>query len=276
MSQHDYVLGNQSGSAFRADLNLALAALVSQNSGATEPATPYAYMIWLDTTAGLVKERNAANEAWVIIGDLGQPYWGMSTTAYVDAAAAALAAAYAAADAAHAAAANPHAVYVKHALATAANDFLVASGAGAFVKKTLAEVQTLLGIAGLTYEENYLAGDVPLTLPDTFYDGPSLSLSAGTWKLDGSIFVYNGAGAARNITVKLWDGTTAKSGGECRLDTTRRLDVYRGGIVVLASLTTWKISAAADGTGVEILTTPINNNAGCADTASYLSAVKIA
>ena len=38
------------------------------------------------------------------------------------------------------------AVAVAHALATAANDFLVASGSGAFVKKTLAETVTILGI----------------------------------------------------------------------------------------------------------------------------------
>jgi hypothetical protein len=35
--------------------------------------------------------------------------------------------------------------FVKHSLATAENDFLVASGAGAFVKKTLAETRTIIG-----------------------------------------------------------------------------------------------------------------------------------
>jgi hypothetical protein len=39
---------------------------------------------------------------------------------------------------------DDHTQYIKHSLATAANDFLVASGAGTFVKKTLAEVKTLL------------------------------------------------------------------------------------------------------------------------------------
>lgn len=39
------------------------------------------------------------------------------------------------------------AVAVAHSLATAANDFLVASGSGAFVKKTLAETLTILGKA---------------------------------------------------------------------------------------------------------------------------------
>jgi len=43
---------------------------------------------------------------------------------------------------------------IRHSLATAANDFLVASGSGAFVKKTLAETQVILGGAGHTIREN--------------------------------------------------------------------------------------------------------------------------
>lgn len=41
--------------------------------------------------------------------------------------------------------------FVSHSLATAANDFLVASGAGVFVKKTLAEVKTILGLGTAAY-----------------------------------------------------------------------------------------------------------------------------
>jgi hypothetical protein len=39
---------------------------------------------------------------------------------------------------------DDHTQYIKHSLATALSDFLVASGAGAFVKKTLAEVQAII------------------------------------------------------------------------------------------------------------------------------------
>lgn len=35
---------------------------------------------------------------------------------------------------------------INHSLATAANDFLVASGSGVYIKKTLAETKTILGI----------------------------------------------------------------------------------------------------------------------------------
>jgi hypothetical protein len=80
VAQHDYNIANQSGLAFRQDLNNALAAIVSQNSGATEPSTIYAYQLWADTTAGLLKQRNAANTAWVTIGALGSANLGLVPT----------------------------------------------------------------------------------------------------------------------------------------------------------------------------------------------------
>jgi hypothetical protein len=70
MSQHDYVIANGTGAAVRSDLNNALAAIVSQNSGATEPATMYAYQWWADTTTGMLKLRNAANNAWITLREL--------------------------------------------------------------------------------------------------------------------------------------------------------------------------------------------------------------
>jgi len=70
MAQHDYVLDNQSGAEFRQDLNNALSAIVSQNSGATEPSTTYAYMLWADTTSNQLKQRNAANTDWVVLQEL--------------------------------------------------------------------------------------------------------------------------------------------------------------------------------------------------------------
>jgi hypothetical protein len=72
MAQHDYNIANQSGQAFRADLNNALAAIVSGNSGASAPSTTFAYQYWVDTSSSpaLLKQRNGANNAWVTIGQL--------------------------------------------------------------------------------------------------------------------------------------------------------------------------------------------------------------
>tara|TARA_R100001082_G_C4355954_1_gene156896 strand:+ start:77 stop:1741 length:1665 start_codon:yes stop_codon:yes gene_type:complete len=65
MATHDYVLDNASGAAFRTDLNNALAAIVSNNSNGSSPATTYAYQWWADTSAGVLKIRNSANNAWI-------------------------------------------------------------------------------------------------------------------------------------------------------------------------------------------------------------------
>jgi len=70
MAQHDYVIANGTGAAVRSDLNNALAAIVSQNSGPTAPSPTYAYQPWADTTAGLYKIRNAANNAWITLYQL--------------------------------------------------------------------------------------------------------------------------------------------------------------------------------------------------------------
>jgi hypothetical protein len=77
VAQHDYIIANQSGAAFRADLNNGLAAIVSQNSGSTQPSTTYAYQWWADTTTGLLKIRNAANNGWITIGTLADTNFGL-------------------------------------------------------------------------------------------------------------------------------------------------------------------------------------------------------
>ena len=70
MSQHDYDIANAAGAGIRSDINSALAAIVSQNSGATAPATTFAYQFWADTTTGWLKQRNAANSAWLYVSPL--------------------------------------------------------------------------------------------------------------------------------------------------------------------------------------------------------------
>jgi len=72
MSQHDLDIANQTASAARSDINNALQALGSTNSGASAPATTYANMLWYDTTANILKMRAEANDAWISIGYLDQ------------------------------------------------------------------------------------------------------------------------------------------------------------------------------------------------------------
>ena len=50
MSQHDYNIANQSFPSFRSDLNNALSAIQTNNSGTSLPTGAVAGQIWLDTT----------------------------------------------------------------------------------------------------------------------------------------------------------------------------------------------------------------------------------
>jgi|TARA_B110000046_G_C12919816_1_gene366590 hypothetical protein len=81
MSNADYVLGNQSGASFRAELNTILEAVVSNNSSSSEPSVMFAYMWWADTTAGLLKQRNSANNAWISHGVLATANLGHAVLA---------------------------------------------------------------------------------------------------------------------------------------------------------------------------------------------------
>ena len=81
MATHDYVIANGTGSAVRSDLNNALAAIVSNNSASSEPSTKYAFQFWADTNTGLLKQRNAANNAWIEIGTLASANLGLAKSA---------------------------------------------------------------------------------------------------------------------------------------------------------------------------------------------------
>ena len=72
MSQHDLDIANQGFPATRSDLNLALKALGSSNSGATAPSTTYANQLWYDTANNILKIRNEDNDAWISLFTLDQ------------------------------------------------------------------------------------------------------------------------------------------------------------------------------------------------------------
>jgi len=65
----DITLSNQSGLAFRTELNLILAALSSLQSGSSAPSTTNAYQLWIDTSSSpaQLKIRNGANSAWIVV-----------------------------------------------------------------------------------------------------------------------------------------------------------------------------------------------------------------
>jgi len=84
VATHDYSLANQSGAAFRGDLNNALSAIASNNSNSTDPATTFANQWYVDTADNTLKIRNAANSAYVnvsAVGGIGSANLGLALAA---------------------------------------------------------------------------------------------------------------------------------------------------------------------------------------------------
>ena len=72
MAQHDYNIANQTASSARTDINNALAAIVSNNSGTSAPSSTFANQWWYDTTNNKLYFRNEGNTAWIELGQLDQ------------------------------------------------------------------------------------------------------------------------------------------------------------------------------------------------------------
>lgn len=146
----------------------------------------------------------------------------------------------------------------------AAGKFLKASGAWA-----------VPSVGGLTTVTNYLSADVTLTTINTFYDGPTVSLAAGTWLLIGTITCVDSATAAF-FTAKSWDGTIVTSSTEgVGANGGWPATITLAGIVSPGSTTSYKISVANgtnSTTGKIKAATPTN---GAGNNASGLIAVKI-
>jgi len=67
MAQHDYNIANQSFPSFRTDLNNALSAVVTNNSGTSVPSTTFANSFFYDETNNVLKFRNEDNDAYITI-----------------------------------------------------------------------------------------------------------------------------------------------------------------------------------------------------------------
>ena len=75
MSQHDFSIANQTASNARADINNALQALASNNSGNSAPSTTYANMWWYENDTNLLKIRNESDNGWISVAYLDGTNW---------------------------------------------------------------------------------------------------------------------------------------------------------------------------------------------------------
>lgn len=81
MTQGTIVIANGAGAVVRSAINTSNEALATKQSGASAPSPTYPYMDWADTANDLLKQRNAANSAWIIKGVLSSEYGGIPASA---------------------------------------------------------------------------------------------------------------------------------------------------------------------------------------------------
>jgi len=77
MAEHDFIIDNGTGSAVRADINSVLQAIASNNSKSGALTTNYAFQWHVDTSDGLLKIRNAANNGYVTVGTAASTNLGL-------------------------------------------------------------------------------------------------------------------------------------------------------------------------------------------------------
>jgi hypothetical protein len=187
----------------------------------------------------------------------------------------------------NAAATAPEWVASLQSLMTASGDIVYASGANTPARLAKGSDGDVLKLASglpswsatttsLTSAEGDVAGDVALNNTANYFDGPSVSLTAGTWLLVGAVAVQDTAGIA-NIAAKLWNGTTVESSGQVTISAINYgAMIPLAGIVTAAGAETWKISArdVTSTSGKILATTTLVGTSG--NNASFLRAVKIA
>lgn len=122
---------------------------------------------------------------------------------------------------------------------------------------------------------NNLSADVTMSSANTFYTGPSVTLSAGTWLLTGQVHAQNSNASQKAFTAKLWDGTTVAVSSSSNIGSGGFTSFPLSGVIVIASGSpVWKIALASTGTGGTISAAVDNNSPG--NNASTITAIKIA
>lgn len=77
MAQHDYNIENATAAVVRSDINSALSAIATNNSGSSAPSDTSGAQWWYDTSADILKIRNEANSAWLNVAYLSGSEWSV-------------------------------------------------------------------------------------------------------------------------------------------------------------------------------------------------------
>jgi hypothetical protein len=72
MAQSNYSVPNTGAPAARAQINDVFESIATNNAGASAPSATFPHQWWYDATTNVLKQRNAADDAWIDIGQFDQ------------------------------------------------------------------------------------------------------------------------------------------------------------------------------------------------------------
>jgi len=129
----------------------------------------------------------------------------------------------------------------------------------------------------MTMQASALSSNVAMTNALTWYDGPSISLGAGTWSVDSTTTLRKGSfTGTTNFAVRITDGTNHFCSTESSWNTRAGSNgtAACSARIILASTTTIKIQAISDFAGGQILAATDFQSSGA--NATNINALRIA
>lgn len=135
----------------------------------------------------------------------------------------------------------------------------------------------LSGTAALSFANTKLTTDVTLAVAGTYYDGPGVTLAAGTWLINGQVTVKHTKNDEAIFVTRLSTGTTHYSSTETHLHNKNpNLDnLHMSTIVTLTASTSIKIQTACNHSTSDCYMVAATTNYGSGNNATQISAIRI-
>jgi hypothetical protein len=148
---------------------------------------------------------------------------------------------------------------------TAASPYTIAAASGG-------------GSGAISYADAVLTEDVALTANNTWYDGPSVTLAAGTWFIVASGHHRRNATTACNVGIRVWDGAAAVAHGEAYHPSVNgaQLQVPAHGVVVLTETKTMTLQMLTSSGNVAALMKAATQNNSQGNLPTRITALRLA
>jgi hypothetical protein len=129
----------------------------------------------------------------------------------------------------------------------------------------------------LSSQESFLSADVSLPTSNTWVNGPSISLSAGTWLVQGHITFVRAGAATTTWFARITDGTTHHASTQTYSESLANVSrsVALTSVITLATTTTIRLQATTNnGAAGAVMKAALTSN-GAGNNATQITAIRV-